>query len=528
MEKHYQVIIVGGGPVGVALAVDLGLRGISCALVERHLSPQRIPKGQNLTQRTLEHFYFWGVSNELRAARALPPGYPIGGITAYGNLMSDHWYSPTGRETVRQYYFQDNDRVPQYTTEEVLRKRMTEIPEITSHFGWSMENIDQDENGVRGTIVNQISSDKQVLTADYLVGCDGARSIVREQLGIPRTGTDFEQKMALLVFRSRELHEGLKRFPERTTYRVLNPDLQGVWQFFGRIDVGEGWFFHGPVPADTTVENYNFRALLQRAAGFPFSATLDHIGFWDLRAAVATSYRQERAFIAGDAAHSHPPYGAFGLNSGLEDVKNLGWKIAAALHGWGGDALLDSYSLERQPIFMETGEDIIAGGIKSDRAFLDRYRPDQNPEEFQEAWNHLESAGSSRPGGYEPHYEGSPIIMGPPNASCSIHGSHSFTARSGHHLSPQQLSSGANVFEELGSGFTLIALGAEEQELEVIQRASQTIRVPLEIVCDTYEGDRKAYGSRLIMVRPDQFVAWTGDTLPDEPSKLLQKVAGVS
>jgi 2-polyprenyl-6-methoxyphenol hydroxylase-like FAD-dependent oxidoreductase len=87
--QRFQVVIVGGGPVGVALAVELGLRGISCALVERHLAPQRIPKGQNLTQRTLEHFYFWGIVDELRAARLLPPGYPIGGVTAYESLMSD-------------------------------------------------------------------------------------------------------------------------------------------------------------------------------------------------------------------------------------------------------------------------------------------------------------------------------------------------------------------------------------------------------------------------------------------------------
>src|SRR6266571_3269940 len=113
MEQRYQVIIVGGGPVGVALAVDLGQRGVACALVERHLTPQRIPKGQNLTQRTLEHFYFWRCVDELRAARLLPPGYPIGGVTAYGNLMSEYWYAPAGREAVRSYYFQDNDRLPQ-------------------------------------------------------------------------------------------------------------------------------------------------------------------------------------------------------------------------------------------------------------------------------------------------------------------------------------------------------------------------------------------------------------------------------
>src|SRR5213082_2801706 len=107
--QPFQVVIVGGGPVGVALALDLGLRGISCALVERRLSPQRIPKGQNLTQRTLEHFYFWGVVDELRAARLMPPGYPIGGVTAYGNLMSDYWFASAGREEARSYYFQENE-----------------------------------------------------------------------------------------------------------------------------------------------------------------------------------------------------------------------------------------------------------------------------------------------------------------------------------------------------------------------------------------------------------------------------------
>src|SRR3954470_479996 len=108
MTQQYQVIIVGGGPVGVGLAVELGQRRISCVLVERHMTPQRIPKGQNLTQRTLEHFYFWGIVDELRASRVMPPGYPIGGITAYGNLMSEYWFAPPGREVVRSFYFQDN------------------------------------------------------------------------------------------------------------------------------------------------------------------------------------------------------------------------------------------------------------------------------------------------------------------------------------------------------------------------------------------------------------------------------------
>jgi len=186
MEQRYQVIIVGGGPVGVALAVDLGLHGISCGLVERYLTPQQIPKGQNLTQRSMEHFYFWGIADELRAARLLPKGYPIGGITAYGDLMSDHWYSPVGRESVRSYYLQDNERLPQYRTEEVLRARLTGISNVTTNFGWSAETIEQDDNGVRVTIAEEGGSGSQVLNAEYVVGCDGARSTVRESLGIAR------------------------------------------------------------------------------------------------------------------------------------------------------------------------------------------------------------------------------------------------------------------------------------------------------------------------------------------------------
>ncbi len=124
MNKRYQVVIVGGGPVGVALAVELGQRGISCALVERRLEPQRIPKGQNLTQRSVEHFYFWGVADKLRAARLLPPAYPMSGIVAYRDLNNEYWYAPPLREIVNSYYFQNNERLPQYQGEYVLRARM--------------------------------------------------------------------------------------------------------------------------------------------------------------------------------------------------------------------------------------------------------------------------------------------------------------------------------------------------------------------------------------------------------------------
>src|SRR4029079_4441331 len=151
MERK-QVVIVGGGPVGVALAVQLGMRGISCALEESRGELERLPKGQNLTHRTLEHFYFMGIVDELRAARFLPPGFAIGEITSYGNLNGEYWHAPAGRELVHDFYFQRNDRLPQYQMEKVLRAKMATMPKIEARFGWAATKVEQDSNSARVTI----------------------------------------------------------------------------------------------------------------------------------------------------------------------------------------------------------------------------------------------------------------------------------------------------------------------------------------------------------------------------------------
>jgi 4-hydroxyisophthalate hydroxylase len=527
-KSAFQVVIVGGGPVGVALAVDLGLRGITCALVERRTELQNVPKGQNLTPRTLEHFYFWGIADQLRAARIMPKGYPISTITTYGSLLSDYWYAAPQRELVRPYYFEDVERLPQYLTERVLRARMAELPSVTNFFGWTAETIAQNEQGVSVTIRSSDGLEQRTLSGSYLAGCDGSRSLVREQAGIAQGGVDFEQSMVLAVFRSRELHAALERFPPRGTYLVMHPEYEGFWQFFGRIDVGESFFFHAPVPLETTKENFDFLALLQRAAGFPFQAEFDYVGFWDNRVAIASSYRAGRILIAGDAAHSHPPYGGYGLNSGLEDATNLGWKLAAAIQGWGGDVLLDSYSDERQPVFVETGEEIIAARIRADAQWLARYSPERDKAEFERAWAARVDDESENQSTYEPNYEGSAVVDGPPGGKNRARGTHTWRARPGHHLPPKPLSSGRSVFEALGTGFTLLAFDVSDTDIDAFILAASDARVPLAIVRDSFDGGREAYGHRLVLVRPDQYVAWVGQTAPLDVDALLQMVTGAS
>jgi len=525
MAKRYQVVIVGGGPVGVALAVQLGMRNVSCLLVESRTDVGRIPKGQNLTHRTLEHFYFMGIVDELRASRLMPPGFMIGEITAYRDLNSPYYHAAAGRLLVHDYYFEKNDRLPQYQMEKVLRAKMKTLPVVEARFGWTATKVEQDARRARVTVGK--NGEQETVEADYVVGCDGGHSIVREQVGIPRSGTDFDQLMVLMVFRSRELHEGLKqRYPERSTYRAMHPDLHGYWKFFGRIDVGEGWFFHAPVPRDTKRDSFDFLGLLHEAAGFKFAAEFEHVGFWDLRVAVAEKYQVGRVFIAGDAAHSHPPYGGFGLNNGLEDAVNLGWKVAATLEGWGGDKLLESYSEERRPIFYEVAEDFIAKRIRNDGEFLDRYSPDKDKAEFERVWNEKASDMDTRAQVYEPNYEGSPVMIGPPGGKSSAHGQHVFKARSGHHLTPQQLSGGRELRAELGRGFTLLAFDVPDTDISAFEQAAASLKMPLKVVRDTYADGRLKFEARMILVRPDQFIVWIGDQVPADVGAVMRKVVG--
>ncbi len=514
-EADADVVIVGGGPVGIGLAIELGQRGVRCTVVERYAKPQPIPKGQNLTQRTMEHFHFWGAEKRLRGARTIPPEYGIGGLTAYGTLLGPHFHDWLQRDLVKSYYYSANERLPQYATEAVLRERAAELPAIRALYGWDAASIKQDEAGATVTAVERAGDgrpgEQRVVRAAYVVGCDGARSRVREQAGLTQTRTDHDRMMVLLVFRSKELHELLKRYPGKSYYNVLQPALKGYWKFFGRVDLGNTWFFHAPVPLGTTADNFDFRAYLHEAVGAEFEVEFEHIGFWDLRFAIADSYCAGRIFIAGDAAHSHPPYGGYGVNSGLEDARNLGWKLAAVLQGWGDAKLLDSYEAERRPVFQSTVDDFIAKSIETDGDFLKTFSPEREPAAFERAWQARTQGAIGEVHAFEPNYEGSPVVSSSNSTLgvSSAKGSHRFEARAGHHLAPAVLSSGANVFEALGPGFTLLALGADPDAVEAFRSAAGELNLPLTVVEDDAQGETARYEAKCVLVRPDQFVAWS-------------------
>jgi 4-hydroxyisophthalate hydroxylase len=534
LANQYDVVVIGAGPVGTGLAIDLAQRGRNVCLVEKYEQPQRIPKGQNLTQRTGEHLRRWSVSSEIRAATLIPPEFGNRGITAYGSWLSGWHYDWFKRASVREYYFADNERLPQYETERVLRERAAKLDCLDLITGWSyVSHVDGDESsGVQVELQpTDGNGEAQSLSGSWLVGCDGARSPVRECAGITQSIDAHERRMALVTFRSTQLDALLEdRFPGRTIFNAIHPDLNGYWQFLGRTSLDSQFFFHAPVAENSTFEGFDFAGLLQRAAGVEVSAELEHVGFWDLRFAQADSYRSGRVFVAGDAAHSHPPYGGYGVNLGFEDVRNLAWKLDAWLEGWGSEALLDSYNTERHPVFASTRDHFIARMIHDDADFTARFDPSEDKAAFEAEWQRRAEDGQAEVALYVPNYAGSPIVVGEASANSGAVAEHGHSAMAGFHLTPQPVGTGAELFTELGQGFTLIALDASDEALLGFVATADALGVPLKLIRGGVNDDNARWGATLILVRPDEYIAWTGDSdaanSPPNSAEVLHRAIG--
>jgi 2-polyprenyl-6-methoxyphenol hydroxylase-like FAD-dependent oxidoreductase len=526
-EFDADVLIAGGGPVGMGLAIELGQRGIRCIVVERYEHPQQVPKGQNLTQRTMEHFTSWKCDEALRKMRTIPASFGIGGMTAYRSLTSGYHYDWLKRELVRPFYNADNQRLPQYQTEAVLRARAAELQTVDIRYGWSVTSVDEDIDGVNVSSVNRETGAVMTLRAQYVVGADGSRSIVRKSSGISQTLYDHDRVMVLLVFHSDDLNNFLSRFPGKSFINILHPELDGYWLFIGRVDTQGSFFFHAPLPKGTDQDHFDFEGYVQKAVGEPVKIDIRYKGFWDCRVAIADEYVKGRIAVAGDAAHSHPPYGGYGINTGFEDARNLGWKLAGTLQGWGGANLLASYDSERRPVFLSTAKDFIEKSIEVDRQFLRSYDPVEDKAAFEAEWERRSREAAAEVHSFQPNYRGSRIVYGSNDGVADAIGEHKFLARPGYHLAPAVLSDGSDVYENLGEGFTLLIFSQASSLEQRFAEAASLLSLPLSIVKVPHSDDTRRYGHDGVLVRPDNFVSWVGNVLDEiDERAILMKCAG--
>jgi 2-polyprenyl-6-methoxyphenol hydroxylase-like FAD-dependent oxidoreductase len=544
-DARVPVIIAGGGPVGMVLALELGRRDVPCVLLNDRDGPSPQPKANATSPRSMEHLRRLGVAEAFRAT-GLPDDHPtdVTYVTRLNGYELARQRLPCRRDAIAETTVgsgpwaspEPANRGSQIFLERVLFDRLADFPAIERRFGWRLEGFEARDDGVTARIVEVATGKEAALEGDWLVGCDGPSSAVRKGIGIEYEGdAGIERPMMggtmLAVHMRFDRHFANRPWPERSwQFWTVNPQIRALMI---AIDGADEFVVHIAMKDGEEPSQADVRSLVERAAGGPvvreiISATPWKAGYRLL----AQRFRAGRVFIAGDAAHLFTPTGGLGMNTGLEDAVNLGWKLAAVIKGWGGPRLLDSYEADRRPIgarnlaFSKAFADSVgrtpaSPAIETDteegreeRARIGAHLLEHARREFLIPGIHL---------GYR--YEGSAIVAPdgtpePPDPSST----YAPTARPGHRAPHLWLAPGRALYDALGPEFTLLCLCGEGGE--PIGDAFDAAGVALARLTVTAEGSRDLYGADLVLVGPDQHVVWRGDAPPDDPAALAATVTG--
>jgi 2-polyprenyl-6-methoxyphenol hydroxylase-like FAD-dependent oxidoreductase len=519
-----QVLIAGGGPVGLTLAIELGRQGVTCELIDKRPELGKLPKMERCNARTMENFRRAGLADRIRAA-GLPRDVPMDVFVCVHDVTRPplvHHRYPSVAEFERTAREVNDGSLPletyqlisQYTLEPLLRAEAERTPGVTVRFGHELTGFTADEDGVTATV--RTAGGEREVRAAYLVGCDGGNSTVRRLLGIALRGESLSE-MRQALFRCPDLFERIPIGKGRH-YHVAD----GQSSFLIVQDDTRHFSLHAIVDDDADMPR-----LFERVAGMPVEYETLYVGRWTQRLMLADRYRDGRVFLAGDAAHLVIPTGGLGMNTGAGDAVDLAWKLAGTLHGWGGDALLDSYERERRPI----GARNVAASRKASRGrrtWRAAWRPgieEDTPEGARtravlaEVADREQRWSNDLPGielGYR--YQDSPIVAAEDGAGPDPDGFRYVpTTWPGARLPHLWLDDGSALHDHLGRRFTLLHDPDTQAGLAGLAAAFAAYGAPFATYALRSAAAEQVYeGHRLILLRPDLHVVWRGrDRLPD-------------
>lgn len=512
--KKCSVVVVGGGPVGLALGIELGLLGIETIIIEKYADSLLLPKAQLLNPRSMEFFRRWGIHRQLIARKLLPDNYPLHAIWCNGLAGKVYAQVDFAANISADLSSENYLRIPLWITESVLRERVNHFSCVSLLKPCEVIQIEQHTDYVEVTAVNRTTKAEFSIAADYLVGCDGANSFVRASIGVEMQIESPMQRMLNVLFTSRQLTEQMT-VPKGILYYNLSLDKPAS---IGCVDyTNHLWYGLMMQSEQSTTIEIEATLGLEKIAGFTFDKTIHYVNEWLMRAEVAQKYRVNRILLAGDAAHVLPPTGGHGLNTGLGDVVNLGWKLAAVIKDKVDERLLDSYEMERRPVALCN----LAASKKNAydaRQVRELYPPETRPNEFSYenerlAKQHAISLGIAL--GY--CYTDSPIIFNADKNSEFDPSLYHPKARPGFFAPHFQVSAEKIFYDGLQLSYTLlINAGTTEARIATIKQAFLARHLSLIVFNLSYDNAKKLYDQNYYLLRPDWHIAWCGAELPTD------------
>lgn len=539
------VLISGGGPVGLALAMELAWRGVRSVLVNTEPTTAVHPQGNTHNARTMEHYRRFGIADRVRAV-GLPQ--ELATDVSYLTRFTGHEFAriqmPSSTEKKRRIAARDMSfltpepihRSSQFYVEPELFAHAKTMDEIDLRFGWELVDFAQHADHVVSTIKNSETGETETITSKWLAGCDGAQGYTRKALEIPYRGEGGDE-VAFFIGRMLSVY-----IDAPAIYDVMTVDR--AWQYWTvngdartcivTLDAKGKFVVLTKYPDSGEPDEAEITRDIQNAIGAAIDLEIISVREWTAgNALVADRYGDGRVLLAGDAVHLFTPTGGFGMNTGIEDAVNLGWKLAAVHHGWAPEALLTTYEVERRPIGIRNTQS--SRKLASDVATIQV--PEALEQKSAEGERTRAQLGKHLSGFTEEfaslgiqlgaRYDGSPLIVGdgtspPPDSPIEYMPSACPGGRAPH----VWLENGASIHDRFGKWFTLLKFGSPDTDTRAFEAAASAQNVPLDVVDIPEQAARDLYQCGFVLIRPDHHVAWRGDALPADASALMQQVSG--